>query len=142
NAGAGSYEVYLLTAAGQSSRSTPFTVLSSPSPTISGYSWSTAPTANQFFGGTVTGTGFITGVRVFFCVNGTSTCYEHPSAGIAVNSSTSLSVINVNLSSGSWQFYVLTSGGQSAKSGVFTVQSSPTTTLSLSSDPESGPLGT
>jgi pimeloyl-ACP methyl ester carboxylesterase len=123
NLGSGSYQIYVQTSAGQSARSTTFTVQSGPTPpTITGYSWSTTPTANQPFGGTITGTNFISGIRVFFCVNGTSTCYEHPSAGITVNSSTSLSVSSVNLGGGSYQIYVQTSAGQSARSAAFSVQ--------------------
>jgi hypothetical protein len=53
-------------------------------PTITGFSWNTAPTANQPFGGSITGTGFIPGsTQVFFCVSDTSTCYQHPEVSIA-----------------------------------------------------------
>lgn len=75
----------------------------------------------QPFSGTITGNRFAAGILVFFCVNGTSTCYEQPS-GIAVNDPTSLSVSNVNLASGLWQIYVQTSAGKSARSSAFTVQ--------------------
>src|SRR5207249_2827686 len=91
-------------------------------PTVSNYSWNLTPTANQYFGGTITGTGFISGIHVFFCVNGTNTCYEHPAAGITVSSSTSLSLSNVYLDAASWQIYVQTSGGTSSRSTPFTVQ--------------------
>jgi len=121
NLGSGSYQIYVQTSAGQSARSTAFTV-QSPLPTITTYSWASTPTANQVFGGTITGTGFISGIRVFFCVSSTATCYEHPSVGVILNGSTSLSVSNVNLGSGSWQVYVQTSAGQSARSTAFTVQ--------------------
>src|SRR5205085_4920605 len=121
NLGAGSYQIYVQTSAGQSARSSAFTVQNGP-PTISGYTWNTTPRANQPFSGTITGTGFISGIQVWFCVNGSSTCYQQPSAGVSLNSLTCLSVTNVNFSSGSWQIYVQTSAGQSARSSAFTVQ--------------------
>jgi hypothetical protein len=127
NLGGGSWQFYLQTSAGQSARSAAFTVQTAP-PTITGYSWSATPTANQPFSGTISGTGFVVGgTQVWFCVAGISTCYQQPAAGVTVNSSTSLSVSNVNLSSGSWQFYVQTSAGQSARSTSFTVQAGPPT---------------
>jgi hypothetical protein len=120
--GSGSWQIYLKTAAGQSARSTAFTVQTG-GPTITGYSWSTPPIANQSFNGTITGTGFISGsTQVWFCLNGTNTCYQQPIAGVTVNSPTSLSVVNVKLGGGSWQFYVQTTAGQSARSTSFTVQ--------------------
>lgn len=122
NLSAGSWQFYVQTSAGQSARSSMFTVQAA-APTISGYSWNTTPTGTNPFGGTITGTGFVVGgTRVFFCVSGTGTCYEQPSAGISVSSSTSLSVSNVRLSTGSWQFYLQTSAGQSARSTTFTVR--------------------
>jgi thiamine phosphate synthase YjbQ (UPF0047 family) len=54
-------------------------------------------------------------------VSGTSTCYQQPSAGVTVNNSTSLSISNGKLGSGSWQIYVQTSAGQSARSAAFTI---------------------
>jgi hypothetical protein len=122
NLSSGSWQIYVQTPAGPSARSAAFSV-QSVVPTITGYSWNTTPTANQPFGGLITGTGFVSGgTQVFFCVNGTSTCYQHPAAGVTVNNSTSLSVSNVNLGSGSWQIYVKTSAGQSVPSTAFTVQ--------------------
>jgi hypothetical protein len=122
NLSSGAWQVYVQTAAGQSTRSSSFAVQAAP-PTIGGYSWSTTPRANQPFGGTITGTGFVTsGTQVWFCVNGTSTCYQHPAAGVTVNSPTSLNVSNVNLGAGTWQVYVQTSAGASARSAAFTVQ--------------------
>lgn len=133
NLGSGSYQVYVQTTGGQSARSSSFAVQSAPQPpTISGYSWNTTPTANQSFAGTITGANFVSGIRVFFCINGTSTCYEHPAAGISLNSSTSLSVSSVNLNSGSYQIYVQTSAGQSARSTAFTVQAAVPTITSYS----------
>jgi len=122
NLSAGSWQIYVVTSAGQSARSTSFTVRLG-APTITGYSWNTTPTGGQFFSGTITGTNFVIGgTQVWFCVANTSTCYQQPSAGVSVTSSTSLNVSNVNLSAGSWQIYVVTSAGQSARSTSFTVR--------------------
>jgi hypothetical protein len=130
--GSGSYQIYVQTSGGQSSRSTPFPVQAVPAPTITGYIFNATPTAQQPFNGSVTGTGFVQGIQVFFCVNLSSTCYEHPSAGIAVNSASSLSLTNVNLGAGMWQMYVQTSNGQSGRSTAFTVQSETPTTTGIS----------
>ena len=82
---------------------------SSPSaPQISSFSWNTTPTANQNFSGTITGTNFVAGTRVWFCVNGTNTCYQPRTADVAVSSSTQLNVSNVNLSAGLWQLHLET----------------------------------
>ena len=144
NLGSGSWQFYLLTSAGQSARSAPFTVQSAPSPpAISSYSLSTNPIAGQSFNVYVSGTNFVIGgTRAFFCIYNSTTCYEHPSAGVNVSSSTSLTLSNVNLGSGSWQFYLLTSRGQSARSAPFTVQSAPSppaiSSYSLSTTPIGG----
>jgi hypothetical protein len=92
-------------------------------PTLAGYTWSSTPYANQAFGGTVTGTGFVIGgTRVFFCIANSTTCYEQPPAGINVTSSTKLTLSNVRLSAGYWQSYVQTSAGKSGKSTNFYVR--------------------
>ena len=50
--GAGSYDFYVQTSAGQSNRATAFNVQAAQAvPTITGYSWSTTPTARQNFSG-------------------------------------------------------------------------------------------
>lgn len=123
NLGAGSWQLYVKTSAGQSARSATFNVAVPPvRPTITNYTWSSTPRADQSFGGTISGTGFITGgTQVYFCLSGTSTCYQHPSAGVTVNSSKLLSVSNVRLDSGAWQIYVQTSAGQSDRSSSFAV---------------------
>jgi murein DD-endopeptidase MepM/ murein hydrolase activator NlpD len=122
NLSSGSWQIYVVTSAGQSARSAAFTVQSGP-PTITGYSWTSIPTAGVPFSGTIYGTNFlVAGTQVWFCQTNTSTCYQHPAAGVNVTTSTSLNVTNVNLSSGSWQIYVVTSGGQSARSSAFNVQ--------------------
>ena len=127
NLGAGSWQLYVKTAAGSSGRSAAFTVQSPPQPpTVSSYSWTSTPVAGQFFNGTVTGTGFISGdTQLWFCVNGSTSCYQHPSAGVTVNSPNSLSASNVNLGAGSWQLYVKTSAGQSGRSSAFNVAAPP-----------------
>lgn len=123
NLGGGTWQIFVRTAAGQSARSTVFTVQAAPLPTITGYTWSTTPKANQPFSGTISGTGFVSGgTQVWFCVNGSTTCYQHPAAGITVSSSTSLGVSGVNLGAGTWQFFVRTAAGQSVRSTAFTVQ--------------------
>src|SRR5207248_1407935 len=92
-------------------------------PTIGSYTWDRTPTGGQPFNGTITGTNFVVnGTSVFFCVTGSSTCYQQPTAGVNVTSSTSLNVSNVNLSAGSWQIYLQTAAGSSARSAAFTVQ--------------------
>lgn len=92
-------------------------------PTVTSYSWSTTPKGNVLFGGTIKGTNFVSGgTQVWFCVNKKDTCYQHPSSGVDVQSSTQVSVRNVKLSSGSWQVYVETAGGLSKRSEPFTVK--------------------
>lgn len=98
-----------------------------PLPTITRYSWDRTPIAGQFFNGTISGTNFISGgTLVFFCVSGTSACYQQPPSLVNVTSSTSLNVSNTNLSGGLWQIYVQTSAGLSVRSLPFTVQAPPT----------------
>jgi hypothetical protein len=133
--GSGSWQVYVKTSAGSTAKSSAFTVgqLQSP-PTISSYSWNSTPFAGQFFSGNISGTNFVSGdTEVWFCVTNTSTCYQQPAAGVSVNNSTSLSVSNVSLGSGSWQFYLKTSAGSSAKSSSFTVQTPPPSPPTISS---------
>jgi len=112
-----------------------------PLPTVAGYNWDRTPTSGQPFNGTITGTNFIVnGTSVFFCVNGSSTCYLQPAAGVIVTRSDSLNVSNVNLSAGSWQIYVQTGAGASARSAAFTVQPAPPaiTSYSWTSTPTGG----
>jgi hypothetical protein len=135
--GSGSWQLYVQTPTGPSSRSGSFTVQAPLSPpTVSGYNWNSTPRANQNFGGTISGTNFVAGnTQVWLCLGGTSSCYQHPSAGITVNSSTSITVSNVNLSSGAWQFYVQTPAGQSARSSLFAVLMGPPTISGYSWSP-------
>jgi len=115
---AGSWQIYVQTAAGPSARSTPFTV--GAAPTVTGYRWTTLPMPNQPFGGTITGTGFGSPISVWFCpISGS--CQQLPGSQVTINDPTSLSVTNVSLATGSWQFYVQTSGGPSGRSTSFVV---------------------
>jgi hypothetical protein len=127
--GSGSWQLYVQTPAGPSSRSGSFTVQAPLAPpTVSGYNWNSTPRANQNFGGTISGTNFVAGnTQVWFCLGGTNSCYQQPAAGVTVNNLTSLTVSNVNLSSGAWQFYVQTPAGQSARSSLFPVLMGPPT---------------
>jgi hypothetical protein len=119
---AGSWQVYVRTSAGASGRTTSFTV-QLPAPTISGYTWNSTPYGGQSFGGTIRGADFVSGAtQIFFCVNGTSTCYQQPAAGVNASSSTSVIVSGVRLSSGAWQIYAKTASGTSARSAAFTVR--------------------
>jgi len=92
-------------------------------PAISGYAWTpSVPTGGQNFNGTISGSGFAPGAQVFFCMTGTNTCFQQPAAGVFVSGFNQINVVNVNLSRGSWQTYVSTPYGTSARSAAFTVQ--------------------
>lgn len=120
--GVGSWQVYVRTAAGTSGRTASFTV-QLPAPTISGYTWTSTPYGGQSFGGTIRGANFVSGgTQIYFCISGTSTCYQQPSAGVNASSSTTVIVSGVRLSAGSWQIYAKTPSGTSARSAAFTVR--------------------
>lgn len=126
---------------------TGFTIVSGGStnlPTLAAYTWNPeTPTANTPFGGTLTGTNFVSGVtQVWFCVDGTSSCSLLPTSGITFNSATSLSLSNVTLTAANWQVYVQTPAGASNRSSAFRVQSASVSAPVISSyllNP-SGPL--
>jgi len=103
----------------------PYTVvnLGPSAPTVSGYYWNNTPQNRVLFSGNISGTGFVPGnSAVYFCINNTTTCYPQPSnGGVAVNSSISLSVYNVNLTSGAWQVKIVTPYG-TGTGPVFYVQ--------------------
>lgn len=134
---AGSWQLYVQTSGGSSDRSTPFTVKPANVllPTVTGQSWTPAsPSAAIPFSGTLTGTNFVTGgTQVFFCVNASTTCFQHPLENIRVNSSTSLSLSNVFLMVGTWQLYVQTSAGASERSAAFTIGSTQLATPTVAS---------
>ena len=94
------------------------------SPTITGYTWATPPLANQLFGGTITGTGFVAGISVGFC-SGPVNCQQLTEPQMTLNGATSLSVRNVSLAAGTWAIYVKTSAGSSARSAPFVVLEEP-----------------
>lgn len=118
---AGSWQVVINTPAGASNRSNSFTVRPQLSPpSIIGYSWTPAPTSNQPFSGSISGSNFdVNGTELFFCL--ASTCNKISSANIRVISANSINVTNLSLGTGNWHFYVVTAGGKSANSSVFSV---------------------
>ena len=136
NLSAGAWQIYVSTSAGQSAKTSPFNVqLPAQPPTISSFSWDRVPMGGEAFNGTINGLNFVvTGTSVFFCVNGSSSCFQHPSAGVTVNSTSKITVNNVNLNAGSWQIMVQTSVGQSSRSNPFTVVPPPPTISSYSWD--------
>jgi len=92
---------------GSSGRSAPFIVGPPPVPTVSGYTWTTTPMPNQPFSGTLTGTGFVSPMSVWFCP-GSGSCQQLPGSQVTINDTTSASLSNVSLASGSWRIYVQT----------------------------------
>lgn len=139
---AGSWQLYVQTSGGSSDRSTPFTIRPANVllPTVTGQSWNPAtPSAATPFSGTVSGTNFVAGgTQVFFCVNASTTCFQHPLENIRINSPTSLNLSSVFLMVGTWQLYVQTSAGTSERSAAFTigsVQLATPTVTSLSFTP-------
>lgn len=122
---AGSWEMYVQTPAGRSERTAAFTVRGANQlvPTITAYAWSPInPTTGVAFTGTITGTNFVTNAtQVFFCVNGTSSCFQQPLENVRVLNSTTINLVSTFLMTGIWNFYVQTSAGTSARSTTFTV---------------------
>ena len=91
-------------------------------PTIASYSWTSTPTANVYFGGTVYGTNFVVGgTRLFFC-NSSNICYEQPNSLVSVANATRLAVSNVRLARGYWTMFARNAAGDSARSSSFYVQ--------------------
>lgn len=120
----GTYTVTVKGTSGSATRQTfvQVVVKMMPAPIVSGFNWTTTPRNNKTFSGTVRGAYFASsGTRVFFCRTLTSSCYEHPSAGVRVNSSSKLTLSGVKLTTGSWQLYVRTASGSSSRSGSFYV---------------------
>lgn len=122
---AGSWQVYVQTPAGASNRSASFRV-QSPSlsaPVIAGYTLTpSSPVAGQPFGGTITGSNFVSGqTRLFVCPSGAGSCAEQEPTRLAFVSTTALTISGLTLTSGSWQFYVLTPAGSSNRSAAFNV---------------------
>jgi len=120
----GSWQLYLQTTIGVSNRSQRFTVSEpeSPLPSISGYTWSPVnPASSQSFGGTISGSNFANGALVFFCISGTSSCTQLNPGQVRVVDQRTINISNVTLASGTWQFYVRTTMGNSSRSNGFTV---------------------
>ena len=125
---AGTWQVYVQTTNGASSRSVNFTIGEPPTvlPTITSLTLDKpVPLANQPFQITLTGTGFVSGsTRVFYCLSGRTICTEAPAASVIVSGTTSLRLSDVQLIAGEWQIQVQTSSGTSARSAAFTVRQS------------------
>lgn len=120
----GSWQLYLQTTIGVSNRSQSFRVTEpeSPLPSISGFNWTPeAPVSNQSFSGTISGSNFANGALVFFCISGTSSCTPLTPGQIRVVDPRTISISNVTLASGNWQFYVRTAQGNSSRSNGFSV---------------------
>ena len=96
--------------------------------TISGYNWGNTLTSGEAFSGTISGSNFVSGSSVFFCVNDATTCYQQSAAGVNVISANNLSVSNVNLSAGSWQIYTQPSDSPYVSFAVEPPSWSPTIT--------------
>ena len=76
---------------------------------------------NQPFSGTITGTGFVSPIAVWFCPSSGS-CPQLPPSQVMLNDPTSVGLTDVTLApAGSWQIYVQTNGGPSACSTPFMV---------------------
>ena len=103
--------------------------------------------ANQAFSGTITGTNFSLPIVVWFC-SSSGSCQQLAASQVTLNSATSLSVTGVTLASGSWQVYVQTNGGPSARSrrsrsaptGAPTVTGYTWTTTPTANQPFSGTI--
>jgi hypothetical protein len=97
-------------------------------PTIESYSLKKTPRGNEPFDGTIKATGLVpNSTKLWFCLSGTRNCYPHPDSGVIVKSSVLLEFKNVRLSSGAWEMFLETPGGQSAHSKPFAVLVGPPT---------------
>lgn len=90
-------------------------------PSVASVFWDTQPLNRVNFSGDINGNAFTPAATVWFCATSTTTCYQHPSAGVTVRSVTHIRAESINLPAGSWQAEVRTAYG-SARSGAFTVQ--------------------
>lgn len=84
------------------------------------YTWDTQPTHGVNFSGYVYGNAFTPSSTVWFYGPGCTNGCQQPSAGVTVQSLTTIRVVNVNLAAGTFQVQVRTAYG-SATSGNFTV---------------------
>ncbi len=90
-----------------------------------GYYWDNQPVGGVQFSGYIYGTGFTPSTKVWFCVSGTNTCYPNDGgtngvAGLTIQSLNTIRIINILLSTGSWQIKLQTAYG-TAYSSAFTV---------------------
>ena len=91
-------------------------------PTIESYSLKKTPRGNEPFDGTIKATGLVpNSTKLWFCLSGTNNCYPHPQNGVTVKSSVQLEFKNVRLTSGAWEMFLETPGGQSTHSKPFAV---------------------
>lgn len=134
---AGTWQFYLQTQSGASNRSTTFTIgnAAPTSPAISSYAWTPSiPIAGAPFSGVITGSNFVPGVtQIFICLASSSICTTTPASSVNVTSSTRMSVSDITLYAGSWQFYLQNTTAVSARSTVFTVQTASSTVPQISS---------
>jgi hypothetical protein len=96
-------------------------------PSISGYSLSTAPNHGISFGMTISGANFVSGSAVYFYGPGCASGCQQPPAGVQVINpnpvSGSISVSAIQLGQGSYYFRVMNPGGYwSGNSASFAVQ--------------------
>jgi len=124
---AGSWQFYVQNQTGPSNRSATFTISNTAAvnPVIASFAWSpTIPISGSPFGGVVTGSNFVVdSTQVIFCQAGGTICTLIPDSSVSVSSPTSLTLSNISLNAGSWQFYLQTAAGNSARSAAFTIQS-------------------
>lgn len=90
-------------------------------PILYGYHWNTSPKNHVNFSGAISGDELVLGTQVFFCVSGSSTCYPQPSQLVVVNSASTITVTNANLTTGYWQVYLKDQYGMSTRSSAFYV---------------------
>jgi hypothetical protein len=81
-------------------------------PTIWGYYWNMAPRNRVAFSGFITGTGLVQGTQVYFCVNQSSVCYQHPPSLVTLYNPNTLSLSNINLTTDYWQIFLKTQFGK------------------------------
>jgi hypothetical protein len=86
-------------------------------PTVVAAVWNSTPHNHVNFSGSIDGTKFVPSSTVWFCVSGTSTCYQQPAAGVTVLGLYVIQVTNVNLTTGSWQAEVRTPFGSARSTG-------------------------
>ena len=123
----GSWQFYIQTAAGNSSRSGTFSVFSTtgePSqPTLTSVAWTPlVPLSTSFFSGSVRGTNFVKNLTsVYACTFPSNNCIQLPSDSVVFSTGNTLNLINVRLTKGTWHIYIETPSGASNRSRTFNV---------------------